>query len=114
MQAWIDYFRREQERSAAKRRARRTLLDLLSEEQRDQLEQGLGFDITVNSHRYRIRPGNTVQRLDASGTFPLCTLCVRIDPAGGEWVPDDDIAIAQKLLLEADEEAFLRLAIRGR
>jgi hypothetical protein len=105
---------RERERRAARARARRTLLSLLNEEQKEQLGQGLGFDVYVNGRRYRIRPGNTVQRLDPASGFPLCTLCVRLLPKGGEWLPEDDVAIAQKLLLEADEEAFLRMAIRGR
>ena len=82
--------------------------------QRDQLEQGLGFDVlTPSGHRYRIRPGNTVQRLDPGGNWPLYSYCVRPDPTRG-WLPEDDIALAQKLLLEADEETFLRRAIRGR
>jgi hypothetical protein len=38
---------------------------------------------------------------------------VRADPTRG-WLPEDDIALAQKFLLEADEAAFLRTAIRGR
>jgi hypothetical protein len=115
MQTWVDYFERLKAHKAARARARRTLLSLLTPEQREQLEQGLGFDVTVNGRRYRIRPGNTVQRLDdATGTFPLYTLCVRPDPKANEWIPEDDAAITQKLLLEADEAAFLETAIRGR
>jgi hypothetical protein len=109
------FLSRERERRAAKARARNTLLSLLDEKQRESLEQGLGFEVIAKSgNRYRIRPGNTVLKLDPSGSFPLVTLCVRIAPQGGEWFPADDEAIAQKLLLESDEEAFLRKAIRGR
>jgi len=114
MQAWYDYFNRIRERTEAETRARATLLSLLTPVQRAQLEQGLGFDVlTPAGNRYRIRPGNTVQRLDPGGSFPLYTYCVRPDPGRG-WMPDDDIALAQKFLLEADEKAFLRTAIRGR
>lgn len=113
MQAWVDYFERLAEHNAARARARLTLLSLLNARQREQLEQGLGFDVTVNNHLYRIRPGNTVQRLDPSG-FPLVTLCVTPASEKGEWLPEDDVALTQKLLLEADEEAFLAVAIRGR
>jgi hypothetical protein len=109
------FISRERERRAAKARARNTLLSLLNEEQRESVEQGLGFEVVAKSgNRYRIRPGNTVQKLDPSGSFPLVTLCVRIAPQGEEWFPADDEAIAQKLLLESDEEAFLRQAIRAR
>jgi hypothetical protein len=113
--AWFEYFARVRDRAEAEARARRTLLSLLTPAQRAQFEQGLGFDVTTRAgHRYRIRPGNTVQRLDPeSGSFPLYTYCVRPDPGRG-WLPEDDIALAQKLLLEADEETFLRHAIRGR
>jgi hypothetical protein len=37
-------------------------------------------------------------------------LCIH--PYADEWIPEDDWAIAQKLLLEADENEFLRLANR--
>lgn len=113
MQNWSEYFEREGARSAARAQARRSLFAVLNESQREGVEQGLGFEVIAKSgNRYRIRPGNTVQKLDPSG-FPLVTLCVMPVP-GGEWLPEDDIALAQKLLLEADEEAFLRLAIRAR
>ena len=114
MQAWVDYFERLAEHNAARARARETLLSLLNAKQRESLEQGLGFDVTVNNHVYRIRPGNTVQRLDPSGSFPLVTLCVLPSSEKGEELPEDDVALTQKLLLEADEEAFLAVAIRGR
>jgi hypothetical protein len=103
------------DRKAARAKARNLLLSHLNEEQRESVEQGLGFEVIAKSGtRYRIRPGNTVQKMDPSGVFPMVTLCVVIKPPEGEWMPEDDYALAQKLLLEADEAGFLRLAIRAR
>jgi hypothetical protein len=108
------FLRQDRERRAARERARLALFTVLDERQREGVEQGLGFEVVTKSgNRYRIRPGNTVQRLDPSG-FPLVTLCVIPSLKSGKWMPEDDYALAQKLLLEADEEEFLRLAIRGR
>jgi hypothetical protein len=101
----------EAERQAARRAARSTLLSLLDGAQQAQLERERCFELRIDHRIYRVRPGNTVQQLDAKDpTKVLCSFCIH--PYAEGWIPEDDWAIAQKLLLEADEKEFLRLANR--
>ena len=109
-----EWKRREAERAQVRRIAIRNadrLLDsILSGAQRDQLKRLGGFVVRGQSGRlYRIRMGRSanVDLLDASGKV-IETLCAypRDD------VPDGDTMAAQKIMLECDEAAFLRLAIK--
>jgi hypothetical protein len=97
-------------RRKARATARKTLLTLLNDRQKEQLAREEVFELRIDDRIYRVRPGNTVQQLDAVGKV-LCSFCIHPYPAEG-WIPEDDHAIAQKLLLEADENLFLRLANR--
>lgn len=105
--------RREEEREkkavVARATARKTLRTLLDDRQKEQLEREGLFDLRIDDRVYRVRPGNTVQQLDAAGKV-LCSFCIH--PFSEEWIPEDDHAIAQKLLLEADEALFLQTANR--
>jgi hypothetical protein len=101
---------RDELRRKARATARKTLLTLLSDRQKEQLAREEVFELRIDDRIYRVRPGNTVQQLDAAGKV-LCSFCIHPYPAEG-WIPEDDHAIAQKLLLEADEQEFLRLANR--
>jgi hypothetical protein len=109
-----DWQEKEKERmgkqAKARETARRSLLSLLDRGQKESLEKEHAFELRVEDRLYRIRPGNTVEQLHPETRKALCSFCIH--PYGSEWLPEDDWAIAQKLLLEADEDEFLRLANR--
>ena len=50
-----------------------------------------------------------MERLDEGGR-PAEVYCIH----PSEWVPHEDNMLAQKLMLEYDEESFLRIANRSR
>lgn len=102
----------EEERHAARKMARSTLLSLLDEGQQAQLERESCFELRVDDRLYRIRPGNVVEQLHPATRKKLSHFCIHPSSAERGWLPEDDWAIAQKLLLEADEGLFLRLANR--
>lgn len=94
---------RDADRAGAK--ARRLLLENVSEAQRQSLEAHGYFDVPVNGRTYRIHQGThgNVRRLENGvETVSLCA-----QPLG---VPACDAMLAQKLMLETDEAAFLRIA----
>ncbi|SRR5258706_7080346 len=96
---------------AARQRARQLLLANLTLEQTKQLETQRWFDVLGSlGTRYRIFQGQirNVTSLNEQGNF-VQTYCAQ--PAG---VPDEDAMLAQKLVLETDEAAFLRVANRVR
>lgn len=97
------------DRAAAIERARTLLLRHLSASQRDQFNRDGYFIVAGRAARYRVRVGRTanVDVIDRSGraTHRLCA-----HPA--ELVPDFDTMLAQKLALETDEAAFVRIANR--
>lgn len=92
----------------AKIRAREALESCMTEEQVAQLAAENCFDVPVNGKLYRIRPGNRVELLDTETKKPTALYCIH--PESHYGLPKDDVALAQKLLLEADEEIFLRTA----
>lgn len=100
------------ERSAAEKRAERLLQTALSAAQREELAAKGFFTLRTLSKNgeeriYRIRRGRSrnVEQIDAAGNR-LKTLCAHPVAA----VPDADTMLAQKLMLEDDEESFLRIA----
>lgn len=98
----------EAERKAARDRARQLLLSMLDVRQREQLEREQFFEVITNHsrRRYRIRQGThgNVRLVDETGR-EVTSYCAQ--PLG---VPDEDAMLAQKLMLETDEEAFLKVA----
>lgn len=99
-----------EERVKAEARARELLLSVLRHEQREQFERDGHFLVTGRSgRRYRLRPGRVanVDVIDRAGrvTHRLCA-----HPA--PLIPDCDTLVAQKLMLEHDDEAFTRIANR--
>ena len=72
------------------------------------MEKDGAFLLEVNGRLYRIRPGARVERLDPATKALKSYFCIHPELSHG--VPYDDWAISQKLLLEADEPAFLKLA----
>jgi hypothetical protein len=94
-------------RDAARQRARDLLCSTLTDQQREQLHKENAFDLEVAGRIYRIRPGRKVERLALDGKAEAL-FCIHPDFSHG--LPEDDVALSQKLLLEADEAAFLRIA----
>jgi len=93
---------------APRQRAERLLKANLTLEQTAQLEAQGWFEVLGSlGRRYRIWQGQVrnVIRLGEDGT-PAQRLCAH--PA--EYVPDEDAMLAQKLLIEVDEEAFAKIA----
>lgn len=102
----------EGERQRARERAQLLLREALNPKQREQFSKEGFFDlesIRPDGERriYRIRRGRSrnVQQITPEGRI-LKTLCAHPILA----VPDEDTMLAQKLWLETQEDAFLRLA----
>lgn len=92
------------ELEAAKERAEELLVSYLDEVQRGELRVHNRFHVTTTSgRRYCINRGRAgnVRRPEDRRVF-----CIH----DYEGLPEADTMLAQKLLLEADEEAFLRIA----
>jgi hypothetical protein len=92
-------------------KAKRLLKSLLTDEQEAALEEKGSFDLTIGDRIYRVSPGRGVTRIGADGKADE-SYCIH--PDGSLGLPIEDWAIAQKLLLETDEEAFLRIANKTR
>jgi hypothetical protein len=110
--AWVrDH---QAQRAAADEKARKLLARLLSQEQRARYETQREFEILTcrngEVRRYLIKEGHAgnIVRLDANGTA-IERYCIHTD----ESIPAPDNMVAQKLLLEADEETFLKIANRS-
>jgi hypothetical protein len=93
---------------ARNKRAREALVTILTDEQRKQFETDKHFDLQVNDRLYRISPGTRVQRLDPQTKETLSYFCIHPDLSHG--LPGADVALAQTLLLQADETSFLKIA----
>lgn len=99
------------EQAEAKERAHELLLSALSREQQEEYLKSNFFrvrivDKTGTIRTYRVDHGThgNVRLIDEAGKI-LRRYCIQ--PNG---VPTEDAMLAQKLLLETDEEAFLRIA----
>jgi len=106
-----EYQRKQDEWAEQRRKARETakalLTMLLDAQQKEQLEKKRYFDvISKKGRKYRIREGiaGNVRLVKADGKEAL-QLCIH--PNG---VPEEDAMLAQKLMLETDEDAFLKTA----
>lgn len=98
---------RRQEEAAAKERARKLLLDALAEDQQEELLKNGFFHVETRNgtRRYRLSPTGQPKRVRGEDGVAWA-YCIHPD----HGYPQDDIVLAQKLLLESDEEAFLRIA----
>lgn len=96
-------------RKAAVERARKLLVENLSAAQREEFERTGHFVVHGRQARYRVRQGRSgnIDVVDRKG-FLSHRLCAH----PGEYVPDFDTMLAQKLLLENDEDYFLGRANR--
>lgn len=95
---------------SAKRRAAELLLAVLTPQENCQLMQEGYIDIPSprdQERTYRVPRGPGLVRVIEKGrqTTSLC-----LQPL--EWVPDADIVVMHKLMIEADEETYLQKAQR--
>jgi len=95
----------EQKRSEAEHRAEILLRSMLTDEQVEQLDRMSAFVVETETKKYLVRHRRRVQELDADGN-PIAAYCIH----PRKYVPGHDTMLAQKLLLEADEAEFLRIA----
>lgn len=94
-------------------RATDLLVLLLTPRQQHQLKTAGYFDVTTRAgHLYRIVAGGSfnIHRVDTLGS--VFQSYERFCLESATLIPVADVLIAQKLLLEADEPMFLRLANR--
>lgn len=101
----------QRQREEAVARAEQLLLANLTKHQRRTYRNRQCFNVRAESgKKYRIKVGwsHNVESLDSRHRAEA-TYCAH--PA--EQVPNQDNMLAQKLLLETDEQAFLRTANRG-
>jgi len=106
-------------RKSARARARELLLDHLTDAQRETFEKNHWFVVEGgrSKRRYRIdtargTSGN-VERLVGETAHADERLCIHHRP-GGEPIPDYDQFLAQKLMIEGDEDSFRKIANRSR
>lgn len=96
---------RLQEGERARDRARQLLHLALTRDQQRSLEERRFFDMNVNGRTYRIHYGTHGNVRLIQGGVETRLYCAQ--PNG---VPTEDAMLAQKLMLETDEPAFLRVA----
>ena len=94
-------------REDAGKRAKVLLGSVLNKDQQGDLDKSGYFDVEVSGRKYRITPGAKVIALDHKGKA-MHRLCIH--PEFRHDLPVEDIAIAQKLMLETRESEFLRIA----
>jgi hypothetical protein len=100
------------EEKEAKEKAEQLLLDHLNQNQVKTLKEKSFFDLDViskdgSSRKYRIRRGRAgnVNLLGPNGK-PVKSYCIHPNVI----CPDQDTMLAQKLMLETNEEEFLKVA----
>lgn len=99
---------RERVTREARERAERLLVDSLSPAQLQQLKEMDAFIVQLETRRYKIRRGQKVVELNEQGR-EVALHCIH--PSDYQ-IPVADVMLAQKLMLETDESAFLRIANR--
>ncbi len=93
---------------AAKEKAEKLLQSALDDKQKEELKVKGHFHCKSNKGViYRIKRGThgNVKKLDPTGTKEVESLCIQPDN-----VPAQDAMLAQKLMIENDEDSFRRIA----
>lgn len=93
------------EEHRATERARALLYSALTPDQQRSLAQRNYFDLNINGKTYRIKQGTHGNVRLVQGGVETMLYCAQ--PPN---VPAEDAMLAQKLMLECDEQAFLRVA----
>jgi hypothetical protein len=104
----VESNRWQAEEKQKKERGRLALVSALERKQREAFEKEGMFELVVNDRLYRIRPGARVERLDKKTRKIQSYFCIHSSYAYP--LPSEDIALGQKLLLESNEQEFLRIA----
>lgn len=94
--------------SPVQMKAKSRLLRMLNLAQREQLEKDDSFELSVGANHYRIRHGRLVERFNPETNRIICRYCIH--PPSEYALPGYDLALTQKLLLQTNEEEFLRIA----
>lgn len=97
---------REATRAMASKRAKRLLAECLTAKQRRALKREDAFRVQIGERQYRIKRGYAGNVELVEGDRVRERYCIHPP----QDIPDEDTMLAQKLLLEADEAAFLRVA----
>jgi hypothetical protein len=93
----------------AKAKAEQLLVEHLTEEQEKAWKENRAIFVTAKSgRRFKIKEGRAgnIEEINAEGKS-IRSFCVHVEPYN---VPDADNVLAQKLALEHNEEALLRVA----
>ncbi len=96
---------RRQEEEQARVRAKALLYSALTRDQQRSLEERKFFELNVGGKTYRIHQGTHGNVRLVQGGRETTSYCAQPDN-----VPTEDAMLAQKLMLETDEQAFLRVA----
>lgn len=99
---------RRRKEAEAKEKAERLLISQLNAVQLQQLKDMDAFMVELQTKRYKVRRGQKVIELDKEGK-QVAQYCIHPSDYN---IPAADVMLSQKLLLEHDEAAFLRIANR--
>lgn len=99
---------REEIRKIAEGKAEKLLLALLTPEQQADYKEHRRFFLQVNGQMFRIDHGHTgnVKRVDPVTREVTDSYCIH--PSCAHGCPDQDVMLAQKLMLETDPEQFVK------
>jgi hypothetical protein len=99
--------KREREWKEAQKRAEELLRSCLTPQQVEELDQKHHFHLLVGTRKYRVNRGRTrnIELIDEQGKV-VKRLCAHPQ----DLVPDADTMLAQKLMLETNEQEFLKIA----
>lgn len=94
---------------APRKKAKRLLYSMLTDYQKRMYRKHRYFHvISQTGKKYRLKHGDTMNVYLIEGDKPVKKYCIH--PTN---VPVEDTLLAQKLLLETDEKAFLKIANKG-
>lgn len=100
--------KRNHDHQVAASRADLLLLSFLSDAQTEQYQREQRFELHINGRHYRIHKGRSGNIQLIENGKPVAKYCAHPEL----WTPDGDTLVAQMLMLQTDEAAFLKIANR--
>jgi len=97
---------RRGEEESKNKRADELLRGFLTEEQAGTWERGWFDVVAASGKRFRLTPSGVFEMGDSGRV--LCSYCIQM-----YGYPKGDVVLGRKLLLETNEDEFLRIAVRG-